>query len=76
LHFAIHNGAEEALPLMSAEGDEIGTGSGVILPLQPNRLSMMFVWVVFHEVLPMHLIDRIPVYGMEIRELWEGAIAI
>ncbi len=36
LHFTVDDGTEEALSLTGAEGDEIGTGSGVIVFLQPN----------------------------------------
>lgn len=53
-HFTTDNFTEQTLPLMGTDGDEIRTGSSVIIALQPNGSPVMFIRVIFHAILPMH----------------------
>lgn len=45
-HFPIHNVAEQVLPVVGADGDEVRPSLGVIVTGQPNRTAMMDLRVV------------------------------
>jgi hypothetical protein len=46
LHLVVHYLAQQALPVLHADGDEIGPGRGVIVTRQTDRTAMVFVAVV------------------------------